>query len=90
MNQRRTTHRLRLLGICAALALAATACAGGGQSGEASNAAEAAAATNEAQLQRTDGLLTTQFLDTADGSIADLSEVITGDRPVLLWYWAPL
>lgn len=80
---------VRALLVLGSLALFATACAGGGPSSEASSAAEAAAATNESELQLTSDLITTQLLDTADGSISDLSAVVTGDRPVLLWYWAP-
>ena len=80
----------KLLVMVASLALFATACGGGGgQSSEAASAAEAAAATNEAQLDLTGIITTTQLLDTADGGIAQLSDVVTGDRPVLLWYWAP-
>ena len=87
-NKRGMTRKL--LVIVAALAMFATACGGGGgQSSEAANAAEAAAATNEPQLSLTANITTTQFLDTTDGGIAELSEVVTGDRPVLLWYWAP-
>jgi hypothetical protein len=40
-------------------------------------------------LALTSDVATTQLLDTADGSITQLSDVVTGDRPVLLWYWAP-
>ena len=76
----------KLLIVVAALAMFATAC--GGQSA-ASSAAETAAATNEGQLALTSNIATTQFLDTADGGISELSEIVTGDRPVLLWYWAP-
>jgi hypothetical protein len=79
----------RLLVIFASLALFATACGGGGPSSEQSSAAEAAAATNETQLTLTSDIASSQVLDTADGSIARLAEVVTGDRPVLLWYWAP-
>ena len=83
----------RLLVILASLALFATACGGGGGGGgvssEESSAAIAAAATNQGQLQLTSDIASTQFLDTDDGSIQQLSDVVTGDRPVLLWYWAP-
>jgi hypothetical protein len=80
----------KLLLIVASLALFATACGGGGgASSEESSAAVAAAATNQGQLQLTGDIASTQFLDTADGSIQQLSDVVTGDRPVLLWYWAP-
>jgi len=72
------------------LALFATACGGGGgPSSEQSSAAIAAAEVNQGQLTLTDDLATSEMLDTADGSIVDLRDVVTGDRPVLLWYWAP-
>lgn len=82
----------RVLLVLGAVALLATACGaaeGGGLSTEQSSAAIEAAAANQPQLQLTDRVDTTQLLDTADGSIRDLGEVVTGDRPVLLWYWAP-
>ena len=87
-SNRRITRKL--LVIFASLALFATACGGGGgQSSEAASAAEAAASTNEATLALTGDLASTQLLDTTDGGIADLGDIVTGDRPVLLWYWAP-
>ena len=80
-----------LLVIIAALALFATACggAGGGSSSAERDAALAAGEVNEPQLQLTADLATTQVLHTADGTATSLSEVVTGDRAVLLWYWAP-
>ena len=53
-----------------------------------SNAAETAAANSDA-LQSTDDGRTTEVLDIADGSITTLQQAVTGDRPVLLWFWAP-
>ena len=89
MKPKRTLAR-KLLVTVASLALFATACGGGGgPTSEESSAAIAAAVANEAQLQLTGDIASTQLLDTADGSIQQLSEVVTGDRPVLLWYWAP-
>ena len=80
----------KLLTLVGALALFATACAGGGgQSSEAASAAELAAQTNEPGLQLTSDITSTQLLDTVDGNISQLADVVTGDRPVLLWYWAP-
>lgn len=92
---RRTSRRpglaRKLLVTVASLALFATACGGGasGPTSEAASAAIAAAAANEAQLELTADISSTQLLDTADGEIRRLADVITGDRPVLLWYWAP-
>ena len=76
--------------LLASLALFATACGGdAGPSSEESSAATAAATSNQAALQLTADVATTQLLDTVDGGIVQLSDVVTGDRPVLLWYWAP-
>lgn len=88
------THnwRRRLLAIVATLAVLATACGGGSGDGPASQqstAAIAAAAENSAQLELSSDLAVSQLLDTRDGSIISLGDVITGDRAVLLWYWAP-
>lgn len=77
-----------LLVILAALALFATACGGGRSAGEA-DAAIAASEAAEAALVLSADLATSQLLNTSDGSATSLSEVITGDRAVLLWYWAP-
>jgi hypothetical protein len=80
-----------MLVFVASLALFATACggSGGGPSSEQSSAATTAASANQAAIQLTSDVSTTQLLDTADGGISELSEVVTGDRAVLLWYWAP-
>ena len=88
MTKSNSTLAHQLLSIAASLALFATAC-GGGPSSEQRSAAQQVASSNEATLTLTSDVASTQFLDTADGSIAQLSEVVTGDRPVLLWYWAP-
>ena len=79
----------KLLLTIAALALFATACGGGGPTSEESNAAIASAEANVGALQLTSDVASTQLLDTADGEITQLADVVTGDRPVLLWYWAP-
>ena len=86
-TNRNLAHKLLL--IVASLALFATACGGGGPSSEENSAAQAAASSNVATLALTSDVATTQLLDAADGSIAQLSDLVTGDRPVLLWYWAP-
>lgn len=90
MTKSRRTLASKLLVVVASLALFATACGGGGgPSSEESSAATTAALTNQPQLQLTGDVASTQLLNTADGAIAQLSDVVTGDRPVLLWYWAP-
>lgn len=82
--------------------LLATACGGSGSGTEDDGAAPGrtldpaqraasieAAKANEPNLVLSDDVRTTQLLDTADGSIRTLDDVVTGDRAVLLWYWAP-
>ena len=72
----------------AALALFVAACGGGGLS-EQQQAAVAAAETNAAALQLTSDFSRSEVLDGHTGQITSLAEVVTGDRPVLMWYWAP-
>ena len=76
----------RLWLVLVALALFATACGGGA---EADPAAVAAAESNESQLSLDGDIASTQLLDAATGEIASLGDVVTGDRAVLVWYWAP-
>lgn len=47
------------------------------------------AAENEASLQSADNPFDIEVLSVADGEVASLREVVTGDRPVLVWFWAP-
>lgn len=76
----------RLLIIVASLAIFATAC-GGGTSVD--PAVATAAQSNEAQLELSGDISATQLLDSNSGEITSLGEVVTGDRAVLVWYWAP-
>jgi len=77
-----------VVSVVATLALVATAC-GGGASSEQDLATRAIAEQNEANLTLTDDIGTTGLLVGESGEITNLAEVITGDRPVLVWYWAP-
>ena len=86
MKKPRRLPLRRVLILFATLALFATAC--GGSSPEQA-AAIAEAETNQAQLVLGGDFGSTQMLDAADGSITSLSDVVTGDRAVLAWYWAP-
>ena len=70
-----------------AAALFATACGGGGA--EVDPLAVAAAEANESQLQVAGNIAETELLDAQTGEITSLSEVVDGDRAVLVWYWAP-
>ena len=86
--------------VVGALAIGLAACGGGGDvtsTGTVANEApaadvseaEAAAATNQPLLQPANQVVDFEVLDVADGSIATLSEAVTGDRPVLLWFFSP-
>ena len=48
-----------------------------------------AAEANIASLDFTGVMATTEMLDVRTGEVTALDEVVTGDRAVLLWYWAP-
>lgn len=79
----------KVLLVAVALAVFLAACGGGAASPEESLAVIAAAEQNEVQLKLTDDLAQTELLDGESGQITTLGEVVTGDRPVLLWYWSP-
>jgi len=58
--------------------------------GDASNpAAPTSSPTAAASSPDAAGPLDTNILNVSDGSITSLRQVITADRPVLLWFWAP-
>ncbi len=87
-----TRKLLMTMAALAALVMVAPACgsaSGAGAPSEQTSAAIAAAEPNETQLVLTQSVESTQFFDTADGTIRELADVVTGDRSVLLWYWAP-
>lgn len=50
---------------------------------------EAAAAANLPLLQPAENVVDFEVLDVSDGSISNLSQEVTGDRPVLLWFFSP-
>ena len=51
--------------------------------------AEAAAEANLPLLRAADDARDHQVLDVSDGAISSLRDVVDGDRPVLIWFWAP-
>ncbi len=74
------------------LGLLATACGSGEGAAPdtaAASAAGDAAATNIDELQSSDNVLDIEVLDVADGAISSLRQAVDGDRPVLLWFYAP-
>jgi hypothetical protein len=78
----------RLALMLAPVLLLASACAGGALSEDAL-ATVAVAQQNQGQLNLSDDLASTELLDGNSGAITSLGAVVTGDRPILVWYWAP-
>lgn len=81
-----------------AFALIATACGsdGGLETTEAVGASAGGAPSveeigeeNQALLEPADDARDVQLLDVNDGSISTLRQAVEGDRPVLLWFFAP-
>ena len=91
----RTRFRARAAAPAAlALGLLASACGGGSGDGAtpddpASQAAAEAAQANLDQLESSSDVTMIEVLDVTDGSITTLADTVTGDRPVLVWFWAP-
>ena len=92
------TLRRALVSVAVA-ALLATAC-GSQQDVETTATEDAAAADasasvveigekNQELLQTADDARDIEVLDVGDGSIATLRDAVDGDRPVLLWFYAP-
>jgi len=48
-----------------------------------------AAEANEPLLQTSDDARDIEVLSVVDGSISSIRAAVDGDRPVLLWFWAP-
>jgi len=84
------------------LALLASACGGGSstESGAPGSTDESAssganesiadrAAANQRDLDDADDVRDIEVLAVDDGSISTLRAAVAGDRPVLLWFWAP-
>ena len=71
-----------------AIALVASACTAGSLTAE-QTAAIDTAARSASSLTLTNDLSTSQLLDGHTGEVMSIREVVTGDRAVLMWYWAP-
>ncbi|MEM9465371.1 MAG: hypothetical protein AAGA90_08345 [Actinomycetota bacterium] len=73
------------------LGLLASACGSEGNAPDTAeaNAAGEAAAQNIDDLQQSDNVLDIEVLDVASGSASTLRDAVDGDRPVLLWFYAP-
>lgn len=87
----RTPRLHRGLTAVVGLALFVTACSSEGSAPSTPEAAAAgdAAAANQDDLAQSDNVLDIEVLDVADGSKATLRDAVDGDRPVLLWFYAP-
>lgn len=84
-----------------ALLLVASACGGDsgsdgtaagvsdGSSVNGSDDAASTAAANIDALESSDDVRTLEVLDVKTGQPTTIADAVTGDRPVLLWFWAP-
>lgn len=87
---RSPTHRRRIASLLAGVALVASACSGSTvPDNPAAQAANEAAAANVDDLAQSDNVVDIEVLDVSDGSVATLRSAVDGDRPVLVWFWAP-
>lgn len=73
-----------------ALAMIATACGSGSTSDAAASSGVAAVAeANLGDLATSDDVRLIEVLEVDTGEPTTLTDTVTGDRPVLLWFWAP-
>lgn len=76
-----------------ALSLTATACGGDSPAETADPAAGAGgstvADTDPGDLATSDDVRLIEVLEVDTGESTTLADTVTGDRPVLLWFWAP-
>ena len=78
----------RLIAVLGSLVLLVTACSSAALTDAQRLAVERAAETLPA-LRLTSSFTTTELLDTESGEATSLEAIVTGDRAVLLWFWAP-
>jgi len=69
-----------------AVGLVASACGGATST---ATATDSAAATPDQSLVANSDVRLTEVLDVRTGAASSLSAAVDGDRPVLLWFWAP-
>ena len=65
-----------IAGVVVGLSLLASACGDTAQ-------------THETSLATSDDVSDIEVLSVDDGSVSSLRDAVAGDRPVLLWFWAP-
>lgn len=88
--QPRRTIRRRFAASAAGLGLLLAACGGSSVPNDpAAQAANEAASANIDALAQSDNALDIEVLNVADGSVSTLRQSVTGDRPVLVWFYAP-
>lgn len=88
---RRSANRRRLVSLLFGVALLASACGGSSNVSDdpSARAANETAAANIDDLAQSDNGADIELLNVADGSVSTLRGAIDGDRPILLWFWAP-
>lgn len=83
-------NRRCLVSLLTGVGLIVSACSGSQVPDDpAAVAANEAAAANMDSLDQTGSVIDAEILDVSDGSISTLRGAVDGDRPVLLWFWAP-
>ncbi len=87
----RSHFRANIAVVAAGIGLLAAACGGAGSAPDnpAAAAAGDAAQQNADSLEINTDVRLTEVLDVSDGSVQTLRTAVAGDRPVLLWFWAP-
>ena len=101
----RCPARPKLVAIFGALLVVATACGSGtddtstaavtdgpanvSSGPDSPDAAAAAAVANIEGLTPSDDVRLIEVLDVESGGVTTLADAVDGDRPVLLWFWAP-
>lgn len=86
-----SASRRRLVGLMLGVGLVASACGATSNvpDSPAAQAASDAASANIDDLAQSESGADIELLNVADGSVSTLRNAIAGDRPVLLWFWAP-
>ncbi|NCG25795.1 MAG: hypothetical protein GWP47_16890 [Actinobacteria bacterium] len=67
--------------------LLASACGDTAETGQASVATSDD--VRDIEVLSVDDVRDIEVLSVDDGSVSSLRDAVTGDRPVLLWFWAP-
>ena len=75
--------------LVAALSLTATACGGDNPSEAATGSDPTTVADDTGDLEVGDDIRLLEVLELDTGAPTTLADTVTGDRPVLLWFWAP-